>query len=103
MAVTLAQAVYLDERGSVSFAEIVERSGLTEEELRELVECGAVVPEQPGTQTFSASCIVIARRAHRLREELALDDTHALALVMRLQARIEALERQLRDLHARRW
>jgi polyhydroxyalkanoate synthesis regulator phasin len=103
VALTFAQAVYLDDRGTVSFAEIVERSGLTEEEVRELVDCGALAPEAPGTQTFNARCVILARRAYRLREELALDDTHALAVVFQLESRIEALEQQLRDLHARRW
>jgi len=100
MTLTLAQALYLDERTAVTFTEILERSGLTEDELHVLVECGALEPTSPGASTFAANCVIVARRASRLREELALEDTHSLAVILRLIARIEALEQQLRDLNS---
>lgn len=98
MNVDYAQALYLNESGVLSLTELVERSGLSEQELRALVECGALPPEDADTRTwtFSARCVVVARTAHRLREEFALDDTHSLAVVLRLRQRIDALEEELR-------
>ena len=97
------EALYLEQSGVVSLGQLVERSGLSEPELRELVECGAFGPDDPRATvwTFSAWCVVVARRASRLREEFALDDMHSLAVVLRLEQRIEALEDELRRLRAR--
>ena len=103
MAIESAAATFL-EHDVVTFVELVERSGLSEQEVVELVECGAFDPTdaRASTWTFSTQCIVVARRAYRLREQLALEDTHALAVVVRLFQRIEALENQLRTERARR-
>ena len=98
MTLEFAQAVYLDDDGTVTFTQLVERSGLTERELVDLVECGALVAASsgPSSRTFSERCVVIARTARRLRDEYALDDSHSLAVVMRLTQRIETLEDALR-------
>jgi chaperone modulatory protein CbpM len=96
MTVEFAQALYVDDRGSVTFAQLVQRSGLTESEISELVECGAITGAQTSAEPFSERCVVVARTARRLRDEFALDDSHALALVLRLTQRIEALEAELR-------
>ena len=101
MAVEIAQAVYVDETGSITFAQLVQRSGLTETELTDLIECGALVRASPSAELYSESCVVVARTARRLRDEFALDDSHALAVVLRLTQRIEALEAKLRGLALR--
>ena len=62
----------------------------------EAILCGAFSPVDVSTWTFSARCVVVARTAYRLREEFALEDTHALAVVLRLMQRIEALQTELR-------
>jgi chaperone modulatory protein CbpM len=97
-------AVELDDTGALTVAQLVECSGLTEVEVRTLVECGALLPHDPAapTWTFGARCVLVARRAHRLREEFALEDVHALAVVLRLVERIESLERALDATGARR-
>ena len=91
-------ALLLDDRGTVTVAELVEQSGLSEDELAVLVDCGALEPrEREGASwRFSAHCVVTARTARRLRDDFALDDTHAVAILLRLMQRIEALERELR-------
>jgi len=95
-------ALLLDDRGTVTVAELVEQSGLSEDELAVLVDCGALEPrEREGASwRFSAHCVVTARTARRLRDDFALDDTHALAILLRLMQRIENLELELRR---RRW
>jgi len=96
-------ALFLDESGAMSIAQLVEQSGLSEAELQVLVDCGALEPrdEAAGSWRFSSRCIVTARTARRLRDDFALDDVHAVAIVLRFMQWVEALERQLRDLEAR--
>ena len=95
-----ASAFMLDDTGAISISELVEQSGLSEAELRVLVDCGALTPRDAGAAawTFSSQCIVTARTARRLRDDFALDDAHAVAIVLRLRERIEALEHELRRL-----
>ncbi len=90
-------ALVLDDSGTLSVAQLVEQSGLSEDELSALVDCGAIEPRETGTSwRFSSRCVVTARTARRVRGDFALDDTHALAILLRLVQRIEALEAQLR-------
>jgi chaperone modulatory protein CbpM len=97
-------ALLLDESGAVSIAQLVEQSGLCASDLQVLVDCGALLPRDAGatTLTFSARCVVTARTARRLRDDFALDDAHAVAIVLRFHERIDALERELRQLRAMR-
>jgi chaperone modulatory protein CbpM len=96
-------AVFLDETGAVSITQLVEQSGLTEAELQALVDCGALEASDAttGASRFSSRCVITARTARRLRDDFALDDAHAVALLLRFMQRIEALERQLRELRMR--
>jgi len=93
-------ALVLDERGTLSVAQLVEQSGLSEAELHVLVDCGALAPHdlRASTWLFSTRCVVTARTARRLRDDFALDDVHAVAIMLRLRERIEALEQELRRL-----
>src|SRR5262245_45834596 len=100
MTLEIAQAVYVDDGDTVTLAQLIERSGLTEAELADLVDCGALTRSSATAWTFSARCVVIARTARRLRDEYALDDSHSLAVVLRLTQRIEALEDALRKSRA---
>ena len=90
-------AIMLDDSGTLTIAQLVEQSGLSEDELSALVDCGAIEPRETGTSwRFSSRCVVTARTARRLRDDFALDDTHALAILLRLMQRVEALEGELR-------
>jgi chaperone modulatory protein CbpM len=91
-------ALVLDDSGTITVAELVEQSGLSQDELEVLVDCGALVPRERAAPSwrFSAHCVVTARTARRLRDDFALEDTHALAILLRLMQRIEALEGELR-------
>jgi chaperone modulatory protein CbpM len=97
-----SSALLLDDTGAVSFSQMIEQSGLSEAELRALVDCGALAPREPRAPawTFSARCVVTARTARRLRDDFALEDPDAVALVVQFAQRIEALERELRRLRA---
>ena len=97
-----AEASWLHERYEFSLEEICELSGLSEAELRELVDFGALAPSGPDAQhwTFSADRLVVARSACRLRKDFDLDP-QAVALVVTLLDRVRGLEAEVRDLRAK--
>jgi chaperone modulatory protein CbpM len=88
------EGVWVDRHAVVSITELVELCGLSEEEVRELVDYGALAPVDAAQWTFTAECVVTLRKASRLKEGLELD-THALALTLTLLERIGELEAQL--------
>ena len=98
----IEQATWLHEHYEFSLEELCELSGLTEAELRELVDHGVLAPIEPGARawTFRADRLVVARSARRLRKDLDLD-AHGVALVVALLERVRDLEAELRDLRAK--
>lgn len=101
MKVELTEVLWLDEHLELSLTELAELSGLSETELHELVDYGAIVPVDPSVvrPTFLADCVVTARTACRLRTDFELD-APGVALALTLLNRIHDLEAQLRDLSA---
>ena len=95
--------LWLDATQSVSINDLVELSGLMEEEVRELVFAGALVPSDYAALpwTFSGDCVLTVRKASRLRDDLELD-IHALALTLRLLEQVRALEVEVSRLRAQR-
>ena len=98
----IEQATWLHEHYEFSLAELCELSGLSETELRELVDYGVLAPVDSDAPhwSFSADRLVLARSARRLREDLELD-LHGVALVLTLLERVHDLEAELRDLRAK--
>jgi chaperone modulatory protein CbpM len=101
MRIELTELVWLEEHRELTLVELAELSGLSEAELHELEDCGAIAPVDPGaaTRTFGAECIVAARAAFRLRNDFELD-AQGLAVALALLDRVRALETELRDLRA---
>ena len=95
------EVTWLDARETVSMAELSRSCGLTEAELRELMEYGALAPLERDRPDpfFSSECIGGLRRAARLRRDFELD-LFAVALLLDYLNRIDALERQLKSLQA---
>ena len=96
------QAMWLHERLELALEELCELSGLSETELRELVDYGVLAPVDPDARhwAFGADRLVVARSARRLRQDFDLDP-HAVALVVALLERVRDLEEELRELRAR--
>lgn len=94
-------AQWLVDDHAISLARLSELSGLSEAELQELVDCGAIVPVDTAApqRYFHARCIITVRTAGRLRDELELD-SHSLALALTFIDRIRELEAQVRALRA---
>ena len=102
MKLDIAEALAMDEHGELTLAQLVEVSDLSEADLRALVDYGALSPVDPAATswTFTASWIVVARTAGRLRRDFELD-AHSLSVVLSYVQRVEALEAELRALRAR--
>ena len=94
-------AVWLDAQDEYSLAELEQCSGLTQAQLRELADYGALVPINPqGAEwTFSGEIVVTAQTAGRLHADLELEP-QALALALALIKRIRELEAQISSLRA---
>jgi len=96
-----SEVLWLDEHRVVSLAELVDLSGLSQEEVLELVYGGAIpVREMRGTAcTFSSQVVTVARTASRLRDELELDMA-GLGVALRLLDRVRGLEDEIARLRA---
>ena len=95
-------AVRFDTVTEVTWTQLVNASGLTEAEVTQLVQYGALVPRDPSAAplTFESRWLVVARTASRLRRELDLD-TYGVSVALSFVERIESLEAELRALRAR--
>jgi chaperone modulatory protein CbpM len=101
MPVHITESIWLNTTGLCSFQQLVEVSGLSSEDLRELIDIGAIEPADAANQTmFRLESIVIARKARRLRDDFELDIS-GLALAVQLLQRIDRLEHELHSLTAR--
>ncbi len=96
-----AEAVWLTGDQEFSLAELAELSGISEADLRELVDYGAIAPVDPDAPhwVFKGGCLVTARTVCRLRVSFDLEP-HGVALVVSLLDRIHDLEAQLDNLRA---
>lgn len=101
MIVDLTEVTWLEEGEEFSLGELALRSRLTPAEIMELVECGALPSREHGVgqQRFPGHALPVARTAARLRDDFEMD-LRGVALALTLLRRIEALERQLRGVHA---
>jgi len=89
----------LGEYPEIELDELAAATGLTVEEVVELVEYGVFQPRglRPVEWRFAARSITLGRRASRLRADFELD-LPALALVAALLERIDALEAEVERL-----
>ncbi len=101
MNIDTAEALSLDEHSQVSFSQLLVLSGLSEDDLRELVDHGALAPVDPNASSwmFTSYCVVVARKASRLGRDFELD-AHAVSILLGFVERIEALKRELHALRA---
>lgn len=101
MATEHGDAFWLHAQRQVSIIELAECCGLSESDLRELVEIGALSPAdvEAVEWTFSADCVMRVRRAVRLQRELELDPP-MLSVLLAFLERIDALEERVRELSA---
>jgi len=101
MNIDTAEALRLDEHSQVSFSQLLVLSGLSDPDLRELVDHGALTPINPNASSwmFTSYCVVVARKAYRLSRDFELD-AHAVSVLLGFVEKIEALESELHALRA---
>ena len=96
MSMQVTHAFWLNETAVCSIDHLVEVSGLSPDDIRDLVEDGVMVPadaSNPGAG-FHSVHVVTVRQARRLRDDFELD-RNGLALALTLLSRIESLEQAL--------
>jgi chaperone modulatory protein CbpM len=101
MPTDLRDVLWLNQSETVSITELASLAGLSEEDICELVDVGALAPARPQESpwTFSADCVVTVRKANRLRDDLDLDPD-AVALALTLLEQIRTLESELSQVRA---
>lgn len=90
------ETIWLNDVTECSFEHLAEISGLSGDELQQLIDLGVIVPlkREPKHYVFQMDYIVIARKARRLRDDFELD-LHGMAVALQLLHRIQELEKKL--------
>lgn len=101
MTLPVIQAVCLDETTVCSIDHLADVSGLSLDELEDLVEMGLLQAADlaPPARAFHLVHVVTVRQAARIKDDFQLD-RNGLALAMTLLRRIASLEHALRSSHA---
>lgn len=96
MSMQVTRAVWLNETAICSIDHLVEVSGLSFEEIRNLVDDGLIEPVDAANSAsvFHLVHVLTARQARRLRDDFELD-RNGLALALTLLRRIDTLEKAL--------
>jgi chaperone modulatory protein CbpM len=102
MKINATEWIWLNGQAICSARNLAEVSGLSNEELGDLIENGVIAPVDANAQpmSFSLRYIVVASMACRLRDDFELD-RHGVTLAMTLMQRIEELEMELNAVRAR--
>ena len=100
MNIDFTELVWLDDHHEVSLDELAELSGVTQEELRQLVDSGALIPINPDQErwNFSGHSVISIRTLSRLKQDFELEP-NAFALTLVFLERIRTLELKLQELN----
>jgi chaperone modulatory protein CbpM len=98
----VTESVWLDDTGICSNEQLAEVSGLSVEEINDLVENGIIAPVDRNARppSFQLRTMITVRTARRLRDDFELD-RHGVALALTLLRRIEELQDELAAVRAR--
>ena len=96
MTVEMTETIWLNNDEVCSLQHVAAVSGLSESDLLDLVETGVLSPVsgESDAYMFYTECIVVARKARRLRDDFELN-ADGLALVLNLLRRVDSLEASL--------
>ncbi len=102
MKINATKGIWLNEQAICLAQNLIEVSGLSNEELDDLIDNGVIVPVDTNAQpmSFALRYIVVASMARRLRDDFELD-RHGMTLAMTLMRRIEQMELELNAMRAR--
>jgi chaperone modulatory protein CbpM len=96
MSIDYFESVLLDEQHEFSLNELSELSGLSSEELSQLVDRGVLLPNNPDEAVwhFNSRYIISIRTLSRLKQDFDLE-SDSLSLMLVFLERIRVLEQQL--------
>jgi len=96
MKVDAADSIWLNDTDVCSAKQLAEMSGLSMEEIADLIECGIITPVDTFVQSknFQLRAVITAKTARRLRYDFELD-RYGVALALTLLRRIDVLEAEL--------
>jgi chaperone modulatory protein CbpM len=102
MMVNVAEWLWLNDEGICSVQHLLEFSGLSADELNDLIENGVIAPVDIAAQphAFQLRYVSVARLARKLRDDFELD-RRGVTLAMTLIHRIDELEAERNALRAR--
>ena len=102
MNIQSTEAVWLNGNEVCLIEHLVEVSGLSIEEIEDLVENDLIEPIDRTIQPhlFSLHTVLIVKTARRMRDDFQLD-SYSLALALTLLQRIDALEGELDELRSK--
>jgi chaperone modulatory protein CbpM len=102
MTVQLTDSIWLDNNDVCTVQQLAEVSGLSLEEINDLIENGVITPvdDKAEPRSFRMHYMVTARTARRLRDDFELD-RHGVALALTLLNQIDDLEAELQAARAR--
>ena len=92
----LAESIILDEKHEIPLHELAELSGMTSEDLYQLVDNGVLIPNNPKAAIwqFNSHYVITIRTLCRLKQDFELE-TNSLALMLIFLERIRTLEHKL--------
>ncbi len=101
MRIVSVEAAWVEQYREISLSELADVSGLAEDELQHLIDCGALQPVDPDAREwrFPSECLRLARTASRLARDFELD-ANGVALALALLDRVRDLEEEIAQLRA---
>jgi chaperone modulatory protein CbpM len=98
----LSDSTWLNDVDLCPLEHLVEVSGLSIEEIEDLIDTDVITPVSSGAQTrlFQLRYVVTVKTARRLRDDFELD-RHGLSLALSLLQRIDELQAELGAAKAR--
>lgn len=96
-----SDSIWLNETDFCRIEYLAEVSGLSMEEIEDLIENGVITPAEPSAEprVFQLHCVVTVKTARRLRDDFQLE-SHGLTLALTLLRRISDLQATLNALQA---
>lgn len=97
----LSESIWLNDTDVCQIEYLSEVSGLSIEEIEDLVDSGVIAPAEPARpRLFHLQHVLTVKSARRLRDDFQLDH-HGVALALVLIRRISELQAELEAMQAR--
>lgn len=95
-------SIWLNDQDVCRIEYLAETSGLSIDDIEDLIDNGVIVPAQSGPppRTYPLRYVVTVKAARRLRDDFQLD-RHGVTLALTLLHRIDELQAELQALRAR--